>query len=109
MSIVNLTPHEISIVHPDGGVTTLPPSGKVARVGSIVEPDGHFDGVPLFTTTYGGVSYLPDPQEGVIFVVSQQTCAACPGRGDLYHPASLIRNDAGQIIGCNGLSRPKGA
>ena len=37
----NLTPHDVNLILPDGEVLPIPASGKVARVGSHVEPIGN--------------------------------------------------------------------
>lgn len=47
---------------------------------------------------------LPEPEEGVAFIVSRVTAAAVD-RSDLYFPYPEIRNDEGQIIGCGSLAR----
>jgi len=101
--LINLTPHTINIVTPDG-VRTLPPSGTVCRVPSFdgVCPD--LDGIPTFVSSYGKVRDLPAPQEGVVLIVSGMVASAEP-RLDLMSPGPLVRDDEGKVIGCLGLRR----
>ena len=76
---VNLTPHTINLNNGDA----LPPSGTVARVSaSYTDFD---DGV--CHQVFGDVQGLPDPQDGVLFVVSALVLAASD-RDDLVAPAT---------------------
>ncbi len=61
------------------------------------------DGVGLYRTEYGEVTGLPDPQEGVLYIVPAMVRNALPERTDLASPGALIRNEQGQPIGCDGL------
>ena len=101
MPFVNLTPHAINIV--GDATVTIPPSGRIARVTSTSSPVGEVEGVPLHRTSFGAVEGLDDPQEGVVQIVSAMVRAALPGRTDLASPGDLVRDGAGQVIGCRGL------
>ena len=94
----NLTPHEVNI-----GELDIPTSGTVARVVVEHREIGNHAGVPLLVGTYGEVSNLPDPEEGVIYVVSAAVRTALPERKDLGSPAHLVRDEEGRIIGCLAL------
>lgn len=59
----------------------------------------------IYKTKYGEVTNLPEPKEGVIYIVSTLVRLASPERKDLYSPAKPVRNEAGQVIGCMGLNR----
>ena len=61
--------------------------------------------IPVVTTVYGKVTGLPEPQTGVIYVVSSITAQACRDRNDVYVPARVVRDGLGRIIGCAGLGR----
>ena len=109
MTIVNLTPHALSlIVGPE--TVTVPPSGTVARVTVTREPAGAVtvDGVqvPLYRTTYGAVEGLPDPQPDTLYVVSALVASAARGRDDLVVPDDLVRDEQGRVIGARGLAFP---
>lgn len=132
--LINLTPHAITFVT-DMGTVTLPPSGRVARVGTTTFmvgtvlagradcralghdlagdmcPDCGGRGVvdvevPLTHTTFGEVVDLPEAEEGVLLVVSAMVVAACPSRRDLWGPGDLVRDEANRVVGCRGLTRP---
>lgn len=102
MKIVNCTPHALNIVTAHGTVTVAP-SGTVARCSQTSTPAGEVNGVPLSRTTFGAVVDLPEPVEGVILVVSALVRAALPSRTDLASPGELVRDAAGNVIGCKGL------
>ena len=62
IKLVNLTPHEITIVGEDGEVKMrIPPSGKIARVEVLQENDGEINGIPIVRTSFGAVEGLPAP------------------------------------------------
>ena len=116
----NLTPHSISVFAADGKtlLVTVPPSGEVARVsvsrvetGVVpIEPDAAailrhdpLAGIPVFVGTYGSVTGLPAPALGTIYIVSAMVRQAVPTRRDVLSPGELIRDAAGQPLGCRGL------
>ena len=108
MELVNLTPHEVNVHLPAGRVLTIPASGQVARVATTATDAGEIwvgrnNSVPMITQEFGEVVNLPAPKDGNFFIVSALVRAACPNRYDLGSPADLVRNDAGQIIGCKAL------
>lgn len=104
MTIINLTPHVITIVREDGTKIEIKPSGVIPRVSTTVVQVGEESGIPLFRTEYGQVTDLPPQEDGKLYVVSGLLKAACPSRTDLLTPAKQIRDEAGRVIGCEGLS-----
>jgi len=62
--------------------------------------------VPTSRNVYGGVSGLPDPAPGVVYIVSLMVANACPNRVDLAIVNETVRNASGQIIGAQSLSFP---
>lgn len=102
--IVNLTPHQINIIADDGKVVSIPPSGQVARVAQTREPRGSIDGITVTYSTFGDVEGLPDPQDGVIYVVSGLVLSAVPDRTDVFAPGEAVRDGEGRVIGARGLS-----
>jgi hypothetical protein len=104
--MINLTPHAINIVGFNGEVTTIPPSGKVARVKSTQTLAGNKAGIPLYFVEFGAVEDLPNESAipfGVEYIVSGMVRAACPNRRDLASPGDLVRDDKGNVVGCRGL------
>lgn len=98
--IINLTAHTINEVT-TGAV--IPTSGRVARVKTSTIKDTEFLGYPIFKTTFGEVEGLPEPEEGVMYIVSALCMNACPDRKDLLAPGNLMRNEQGQPVGCIGF------
>jgi hypothetical protein len=96
---VNLTPHAVVIV----GGPSLPPSGSLARCAQVAAPAGEHAGVALSRVAFGAVEGLPEPEPGVVFVVSALVRAAVPHRSDVASPGDLVRNEAGQVVGCRNL------
>ena len=107
--IVNLTPHAVNIVGDDNSVViTIEASGNVARCSQTIDIVGSITvnsiAIPVSSSSYGEVVDLPAPQDGVYYVVSRLVMSACPAREDLLGPNDLVRNDAGQVIGCRSLA-----
>lgn len=123
MKLTNLTPHAIVLQAADGTRTTVPPSGTVARVGSVPGELLAVDGVPVpvaEAAAYGPVDGLPevvDPTiarlrglEPTLYIVSAMVLARCAGRRDVVAPGTgpndgAIRNAAGQIEAVTRLVR----
>ena len=104
--IVNLTPHDVVVLQ--NGVQTSYPSQGVARVEEQLKLVGYFDGVAEFEATYGDITGLPEPQNGVIYIVSGQLKNAAKelGRKDTRSPARQIRDPAtGHVLYAEGLLR----
>lgn len=108
MNIVNLTPHDVTVMPPGNAkVVNFPASGQFARIreslGEEVWLDADVGRIPLRQLTYGEqVDDLPDPSPGVLYLVSRLT-ALSVRRDDLIFPQGELRDDSGQIIGCRAL------
>ena len=100
MKIINLTPHAITVA---GRV--FPPSGTVARVAVTRTPVGDVDGIPAFHPSFGPVQDLPEYDPDCVFIVSAlvRTHPDCAHRDDVASPGMLVRDDAVNIVGCDGL------
>ena len=105
--LINLCPHDITIVDGDGNVIEVLPheEGRLARVSVKEVPVENTLGrpFPVVRREWGEVVGLPDPQPEVAFVVSAAGVSACPGRADLFSPGRLIRDEHGQPTQCVGL------
>ena len=113
INIVNLTPHPLTIFDGEGKYSPVPSSG-VVRVSQTVEQTGEVAGIPVYETVLGSeIEGLPEPyddgDEVRVYVVSRIASAAIrgesPDRSDVYFPGPAVRDAAGKIVGCNGLSR----
>ena len=99
MKIINLTPFDVTL----GGVAY--PSEGIARVKMAtrtVEVPGLT--VTAVSQSAAGFEGLPEPQEGVIIVVSAMVANAAE-RDDVCHP-TVIRDDKGRIVGDTALAFP---
>ncbi|HEY8531288.1 MAG TPA: hypothetical protein VIL08_03475, partial [Limnochorda sp.] len=103
--LINLTPHEITIVLQDSSTIAIPPSGVVARCATNREvvgeleielPDGGAARVPITRTVFGEVQGLPEPQDGVCYVVSSLVAQAASDRNDLLIPDDTVRDEQGR-------------
>lgn len=98
-TFINLTPHVVNIQ----GLDAVPPSGVVARCAVASELFGAHGGATLIRATYGAVAGLPEPIDGVLYIVSALVRAAVSTRNDVASPGDLTRDDAGNIVGCRNL------
>jgi len=108
VEIINLTPHEITIISEGGEeIMRIPPSGTVARVSVKSEVVGEVNGVPIRKTVYGDIVGLPEPRENTFYVVSTLVLIAAREKGicrrDLIapdtNPDSVIRDHQGRVVG----------
>lgn len=103
MTIKNYTPHPVHIIG-SNGTTTIPNSGLI-RLKATTVADESIDGIPTSRTVFGEPEGLPAYQEGTFYIVSQLVKSALPERADLLVPAEVVRDEAGNIIGCRSLGR----
>jgi hypothetical protein len=118
MKLINMTPHPVRLYkagtpdrveNPDDGVVmTLEPSGQLARLGESVLGEetiltDEVD-IPVSLVSYAEVEGLPEPQQGVAYVVPLMTALAA-GRDDLLVPYEQVRNGEGTVVGCRRLGR----
>lgn len=112
MKIINLTPHAINLIGPDGFVHPVPASGTIARARVTSSKESSMrENAPVPVkefTTFGVVDGLPAPSSGTIYIVSLITLWSCEGRDDVFAPATgpndeVVRNSSGQIVGVRYL------
>ena len=106
MSIINKTPHAITLIGEKGEVIlSIPSDGCPIRLTTKTVAAEPIEGVPTSSTEFGEATGLPDFQEGVYYVVSQLVKGAFPERKDLLVPAEMVRDASGNIVGCKSLGR----
>ena len=113
MNIVNLTPHDIILRHPDvEGITVIPKSGAVARVTTVAGKATVVEGIPCPVYTadaVGGVENVPPFEQGTWLLVSGLVGSALAGtRSDVLVPGTgpkdgAIRNEKGWIVAVTRL------
>lgn len=103
MNIRNHTPHEITLVLPDGQTLVLPPVAPCPRVGEHKEPLAVWASVPVVRVRPGAVCGLPPQEPDTLLIVSRMVADAARDRSDLVSPGDLVRDDKGRIVGCRTL------
>jgi len=112
---VNLTPHEITIVDANGNRLDIVSNG-LARVKMLEGYDDPLGDIPVIRSPrIGALVGLPAPEDGNVFLVSNEVLAHPDtfGRRDVYAPAtrrrhSPYRDDRGNVIGvCALISAPR--
>ena len=100
--IVNLTPHDI---HINGN--TIQKSGEIARCEErwVMVVNSNIDGFPIAEDFEYHSPILPEPQEGVFYVVSLPVAQAAANRRDLLIAVGQTRDEQGRINGCTALAR----
>ena len=113
-TLINCTPHAITLRAADGTDTVIPPSGTVARVSSTPGALETVAGVPVPVAgcqTFGGVEGLPEPTPGTMVIVSALVLSALRGsRPDVIGPGTgpndaAVRNEKGHIVAVTRLVR----
>ena len=113
MSLINLTPHPIRVYDADGDpLFEVPPTAPPARIAMIdLGTTGHaYDEASCRSTwidwqQFGQCHDLPQPVQGVTYIVSMIVARDQTHRADLIFPVSEVRNEQGAVIGCRGFGR----
>lgn len=114
VKFVNLTPHDVVLCPEPQSKIVIPKSGTVARVATrktkVSEIAIEDKKIPVYEIQYGNIEGLPEPQPGVIYIVSLLVLQAVRGsRSDVVapdtSPDSAIRDNSGNIICVKGFTR----
>jgi hypothetical protein len=101
----NLTPHEVAVMVGDS-IIRVPPSGRVVRLNSHCDACGEVMGIPVSTCVEGKPRNLPEPEEGVVYLVSS-VVAKQVKRWDVLCPDTsedgAIRDGNGYIVAVKRL------
>jgi hypothetical protein len=119
-TVLNYTPHRVNLILPSGSIPFE--SVGVARCAEVTSPLNPMTLAPLFShwdlpatqyesqqvtlvsKRFGLVTGLPDATDFRRYIVSQIVADALPDRDDLLVPHDIIRDAAGQVVGCRGFS-----
>jgi hypothetical protein len=104
---INLTPHAINLICGP----TFAPSGNVARVKvtrqacfrNYSDEGENEKEITFYAPSVGEVEGLPDTEDDTYLIVSAMVRTALPNRLDLVSPGNLVRDDNGNVIGCDGF------
>lgn len=112
VKIINLTPHAVNlhvkITSKVDAIVVIPSSGTVARCVVERQQVTTVAGIPVNRTVFGAVEGLPEPKEGVYYIVSSIVAQACPERHDLLIVDDTVRDEQGRIVGCRALATVHG-
>jgi hypothetical protein len=101
----NMTPHMVAFLVGDTFIK-IHPSGEVVRVNQRCESVGDVLGIPVSLCSDGEIRGLPEPEEGVVIIVSSVVAKAAR-REDVLSPDTsddgAIRDGQGNIIGVKRL------
>lgn len=107
-TLVNLTPHDVNIII-EGVKRTIESTG-VARIDQTDTDCWAINGIPVIVATDNGVIGLPEPQNGVVYIVSGMIVdhPSMQERNDIVAPATglahkVVRDETGRIAGVTRL------
>jgi len=100
-TLVNTTPHAINVLDYRTHEVrfSIPAAPQPLRLEERLEHVGNLAGVPLVRKSLVANISLPEPQEGVFYVVPLAV-AQMLQRPDFVVPDDLVRDDQGRVIGC---------
>lgn len=104
MKVINLTSHDVNVYDYSGNmIKVYKPSGLEARVDYGWERIDYVDDiVPIVIQKDTKVVELPEPIEGVMFIVSNYVFNYCSDRKDLLAPANKVKIN-GRDVGCRSF------
>jgi len=102
--LVNLIGHEITIA----GYATLPKADKPCYVKTNQIIIGKIDGIPIAKTEFDSIVNLPDPEDGVYYIVSRISMDYVPFKREdvlcVDTGTTALRDENGQVIAVTQLS-----
>jgi len=105
MKIINLTPHDVTLVTASGDEVVIQPEATPARIPTTTTPAGEINGIPLVTEQLGDAnSVLPAPQPDTVFVVARPVAERASHRADLVVPTDVERVN-GKPVRARALAR----
>ena len=99
MKFINLTGHPVTDTNTN---KTFDPKGLV-RTDNISTKRYRANGIPVFSTSTSQLDPLPDPEQGVAYIVSNLYLNTCPERTDVVAPGKVVRDEIGKPIACRGF------
>ena len=103
--IVNLTPHNVTLVTASGDEVVVQPEATPARIPTTTTPVGDVNGIPLVEERLGDADdVLPAPQPGVVYVVARPVAERAGHRTDLLVPTQVERVN-GRPVRARALAR----
>lgn len=107
---INLTPHVVNVELTDGSKLAFEPTKPEARMSVSSAPtsfENYESEVPLVAPVFGEVTNLPEPVEGVAYIVATMLAQRVM-RPDVVSPdtgKTAIRNEAGQVVAVRAFQK----
>ena len=108
INIINLTPHDVNYYVQDEILVTFPVIStnpddlpRCEKFSETVEIPGL--NFKTYKTRFGEVNDLPEPADGVFYIVSALVRDRRQDRKDLLSPTDAVRDEKGRVIGCRGF------
>lgn len=101
ITFVNCTDHPVQILSEQLETLLDLPAGKAARLKMVEVAGEPIAGIPTQRSEFGEALNLPDPQDGVMLIVSNIVRAGLPHRTDLVSPGKVVDGDLSRRIGFN--------
>ena len=103
-TIINKVPHPVNILDENNSLLRVfPKSNGMARLDQFTNKVGVIDNITITQTVFGNATGLPDEVLGTYYIVSNLVKTALPERRDLLTPSNIVRDEQGNIIGCQSL------
>lgn len=99
MKFINLTGHIVTDTNTD---KSFEPVGLV-RTSNVSIKRYRANGIPVFSTSTTQLDALPDPEEGVCYIVSNLYLNTCTERTDVVAPGKVQRDETGTPVACRGF------
>lgn len=99
MKFINLTGHPVTDTNTN---KTFDPIGCV-RTEAVTKKVYRANGIPVFRSTIKQLDPLPDPVDGVCYIVSNLYLNTCPERTDVVAPGRVVRDEEGKPVACRGF------
>ena len=108
--MINLTPH---VINETSTASAFPTTGIIARVEqqTIAQPE-LVEGATVYAVVSGTVEFSEplEPVEGEWYIVSAMCLSGLANQypeSNWVSPGTLVRNEQGQPVGCNGFHLPQ--
>lgn len=101
MKLVNLFPFALPLTDGEDNFVELPANEDDLQVFVEYKVVDKVDGMPVFNVVYK--EGLPEPEPGVVFVVSSPIRQLCYDRKDLASPGQPVQDEDGEVVGFLGV------
>jgi hypothetical protein len=102
----NLTSHPVAVYASDGSCRVInPEKGQAARCSEINTFIDEHEGISLMAKDFDSIENLPEPKEGIYYIVSMIVALAAwkVGRVDVVTVTQYVRDGAGAKVGCRAF------